>query len=379
MPTADELLGAEVVDALAEVLQRACSSVSFDRVRESAGQLDGLALRERSDLVTAALLLDLPGGIEPLGATIHAALSDDNFTGWMVWPVTEAVASAAITEGSEGAIDVALALLGELTGRLTSEFALRPLLNAYLERTLSAAHEWAWHPSEHVRRLASEGTRPYLPWGTRVHALLQRPEATLPILDALYRDPSESVRRSVANHLNDLSRLHGDLVVQVATRWLAEPTEHTAPLVRRALRTLVKRGHPGALALLGFAPAPRVAVTGPILDVPCVEIGGKLGFEVALRNEGAESSRLAIDYIVHHRKANGSLTPKVFKFTTTTLAPGEATRLTKQHSFAPISTRAYHLGEHAIEVQVNGVVHGRAAFTLADSAEGPSAIVAGDT
>ncbi len=132
---------------------------------------------------------------------------------------------------------------------MTGGFAIRRLLAADLDRALAVVRTWTAHPDEHVRRLASEGTRPYLPWAVRVPALRARPAATIPLLDALYRDPHEYVRRSVANHLNDLARHAPDAVLETAAGWLAEPDANTAWVVRHGLRTLVKKANPGALAL----------------------------------------------------------------------------------------------------------------------------------
>jgi hypothetical protein len=206
-----------------------------------------------------------------------------------------------------------------------------------------------------------------LPWAKRVPAILAHPRATLPVLDALHRDESEYVRRSVANHLNDLSRQQPDIVVDTAARWLADPDENTARLVRHGLRTLVKNGHPGALELLGFTRAPAVEVVGPTLTARTIPFGGTLGFTATITNTSTAPATLAVDYIVHHMKANGSLRGKTFKLTTMTLAPGEERRLTREHSFRVITTRRYHPGTHAIELQLNGVVSGRTEFTLLEA------------
>jgi hypothetical protein len=135
-------------------------------------------------------------------------------------------------------------------------------------------------------------------------------------------------------------------------------------VVRHGLRTLVKQGHPGALALLGYGPAPSVSVEGPALDSDVVVLGEDLGFRATLTNGGAEAVRVAVDYLVHHRKANGTTTPKVFKLTTRTLAPGERVVLVRRHPIRPITTRRYHAGGHALELQVNGARSGRTPFTL---------------
>jgi hypothetical protein len=175
------------------------------------------------------------------------------------------------------------------------------------------------------------------------------------------------VRRSVANHLNDLSRAHPDLVVGVATRWLGDPDANTPYVVRHSLRTLIKQGHPQALALLGFAPLPGLVVDGPRLADSTVAVGGTLPFDFTLENRGEHPVRVAVDYVIYHQKANGTLTPKVFKLATRTLTPGETATIARKHSFKLITTRTYHPGEHAIALQVNGELFGRTTFHLVTS------------
>lgn len=373
MPTADELLGTPVAEALVDAIRAAAPATPLRELPAAARSLDGLALRERTDRLRDALLADVPGGYAELDAVIRAACDGAlPFEGWLVWPVTSAVATRAVEEGTDEAFDAAMALLADLTGRLTSEFAIRTLLRQDLDRALAIVLRWTASEDEHVRRLASEGNRPFLPWGLRVPAITARPGATVPILDALYRDDSEYVRRSVANHLNDLSRDHPDLVVTVAGRWLDDPDATTPALVRRALRTLVKRGDPRALALLGFGPA-TVDVHGPLVDDPRVPFGGSVRFTATVHNRGAEDARLAIDYVVHHLKANGSQTTKTFKLATPTLAPGERFDVDRAHSFRAISTRRYYPGPHAVALQVNGVATAATPFVLeAPSVEAPA-------
>ncbi len=285
----------------------------------------------------------------------------------MIWPVTEAVAVTATRSGSESDFDEGMALLAELTSRLTAEFAIRSFLETNLDRSLAIALTWTGHEDEHVRRLATEGTRTRLPWGRRVKELTARPESTIVILDELYRDDSEYVRRSVANHLNDLSRADAALAVSTAKRWLQTPDANTLKIVKHALRTLIKAGDPDALSLLGgFSPPTDVVVEGGfVIDRETVDAGGELTFDFAVTNNGSESVTVVIDYIVHHVKANGQTTPKVFKLTTRTLEPGGVpARIAKRHSFKPISTRKYYAGEHAVEVQINGVRQVRGVFRL---------------
>lgn len=366
VPTADSLLGPAAVAALPICLERATPERPLPALRGAADGLDGLGFGERVALVRDALLADLPADYDGFARILRAALADSDFTGWMIWPVGEAVAVRALDAGTPEAFDDGLALLAALTPRLTAEAALRPFLDADLERALATVLRWTGDPDEHVRRLASEGTRPRLPWAKRARAVLADPPATIPILDALYRDREEYVRRSVANHLNDVSRAEPELAVAVATRWLAEPDANTVRVVRHAMRTLIKQGDPAALALHGFAAPADLVVSGLTLDAEVVRIGGELGFAFTLENRDAQPVRLAVDYVVHYRKANGRTAPKVFKLTTKTLAPGETLTVTRRQSFRPITTRRHHPGEHAIELQINGRRYGPVGFLLAD-------------
>ncbi|TFB87323.1 DNA alkylation repair protein [Cryobacterium algoricola] len=364
MPFADQLIGMPTAVALTTAIQAVTPHAPLTALHEATGMLAPFSLRERSDLLRDALLADLPGDYTSFAATIRAAASGPApFTGWLIWPVSTAIAVKGIEAGTDTAFDDALGMLAELTGRLSSEFAIRILLEHDLDRALPVVLGWTASSDADVRRLASEGTRPFLPWARRVPGILAEPTATLPILHALYRDEDEVVRRSVANHLNDLSRQQPELVVATTAAWLADPDANTARLVRHALRTLVKRGNPAALAQLGFHAA-DVTVAGPVLNETNVPFGGTVNFTASIRNDARVTTRLVVDYVMHHQKANGTLSGKTFKLTTLTLEPGEVVLLTKGHSLRAITTRRYYPGEHAVELQVNGVPSGKTPFTL---------------
>lgn len=357
----NELINTTVIRDLAERIAAVSPSAEVAALTDiGAERLAPLSLRERTDLVAGALDQAVPAD---LAAVVREVLADPGFEGWVVWPVGEAVTTRALDAGTDKAFDEAMALMAALTGRLTAEFPIRRLLERDLPRALAIIESWTTSDDEHVRRLASEGTRAYLPWAIRVRALLADPEATLPILDALHRDPSDYVRRSVGNHLNDLSRHAPDVVVATAARWLAAPEPTTAAVVRRGLRSLIKKGDPAALALLGFAPA-RLTVGEIDLAETTVDFPGAIDLRFTVANEGPEAAAAAVDYVVHYVKANGSLAPKVFKLATRTLAPGERVAFTKRHELRPMTTRVHHPGEHAVQAQVNGERHGWAAFGL---------------
>ncbi|UWX98418.1 DNA alkylation repair protein [Arthrobacter zhaoxinii] len=358
----DDLLGPNEVKALHDVLAGAAPGVDWDGVLATRTRLEPLSLRGRTDAVAHALVRAL--GTYPTAATaFRDALEDPGFTGWALWPVTEAAVTLALDDGGTRAFDDALALLAELTPGLTSEFAIRRLLQADHDRALAIIRTWTDHPNEHVRRLASEGTRPYLPWAVRVPLLLATSGATLPLLDALHNDESEYVRRSVANHTNDLARHAPELVLETAARWQQTGTPGSAWVVRRSLRTLVKKGNPGALELMGFHPA-EVSVNGLRTETAILQLPCELAFNFDLTNTGETPARLSVDYAVHYVKANGATAEKVFKLTTVSLEPGESRQLSGRHGFRQMTTRRHYAGTHALEVQVNGVRHGRLEFDL---------------
>jgi 3-methyladenine DNA glycosylase AlkC len=360
MPFADQMLGPEALKTLIKCVTAAGVKPT---ALKAVTYTPDLPLRERVDQTKEALLKDTTDW-PTLETLTRTCLNDPAFTGWLIWPVTEAVSTAALTQGGARAFTTALALQAELTTRLTAEFGIRPLLDANLTKALPVIQKWTKNPNEHIRRLASEGTRPFLPWARRVRAIVEAPQRTIPILDALYQDESAYVRRSVANHLNDISKADPDLAVATAARWSATATPETRQLVKHALRTLIKKGHPAALELLGFTRPEGITLTGPALPVDVVRIGDRLAFTFTVHNTGAAPANLVIDYVVHHRKANGAQTPKVFKLATRNLAAGEQLTIDRDHSFKLITTRVYHPGAHALEIQINGESFGRADFEL---------------
>jgi hypothetical protein len=152
--------------------------------------------------------------------------------------------------------------------------------------------------------------------------------------------------------------------VSTAARWLDEGDRHTAKLVRHALRGLVKSGDPNALALLGYDHAAEVIVESFTVSTPVVALGETLGFEVVLSHAGETPLPVVVDFAVHLVRADGARSPKVFKLTTTTLAPHESRAITKRHPIKPVTVRRYYPGAHALDLLVNGRTMATASFEL---------------
>ena len=251
-----------------------------------------------------------------------------------------------------------------LTRFSSSEFAVREFLRRDLHGTLRVMECWAGDENEHVRRLASEGSRPRLPWSFRLEELVADPAPVAGILDRLRADPSLYVRKSVANHLNDISKDHPDWMLARLRGWDLNPP-HTAWIARRAARTLIKAGHPGALRLFRFGVRPAVKVTEFRLARKRLQLGESLEFSFTLTSTSPRMQRLVVDYRVHYVKKHGATAPKVFKLAEVELAPRAAMMLKKRQVLRDFSTRQHHPGRHRVEVQVNGVVLGGADFVLA--------------
>ncbi len=261
--------------------------------------------------------------------------------------------------------EASLPALVEITKRHTSEFAIRPFVQRHYEPAMALVRACAVDPDPNVRRFASEGIRPRLPWARRLPRFVDDPGPVLAVLELLRSDPSKFVRTSVANNLNDISREHPEVVLDLAERWTEQsPTPETAWTVRHALRTLVKRGDQRALALLGATGGEHVVARGMAVEPGVLVLGGALVVRVDLVNTDTRPHRVIVDYVVHHVRSNGGRNPKVFKWTAVELSAGERRTLERKHAVRPISTRSYYPGEHLVEVQVNGLVKASAGFEL---------------
>ncbi|RYD29955.1 MAG: DNA alkylation repair protein [Verrucomicrobiaceae bacterium] len=342
---------------IAERVRAAYPAFSMPAFRKGLEkELEPLELKDRMRLLGRRVEAGLPphpAEMFPILVQALAKNGDDRkgLRGFQVWPLTDIVARAGL-----GHFDESMAALREMTRCFTAEFAIRPFLREHRQRTLKQMKRWTKDPDEHVRRLVSEGTRPLLPWGERLPDLLADPGHAMPLLEALHRDKSDYVRLSVSNHLNDFSKHHPELVLDTLRKWQGHAPAHPGfeKLSRHACRTLLKQGHPGALAFHGYGTAGDLELVAFSVESPVVKMGGHLEYRLAVRNTSRAPLRVLFDYAVLHRKANGTLSPKVFKGRKRDLAPGELWEIEGRHPIRPITTRAYHAGLHRLEPRLNG-------------------------
>jgi 3-methyladenine DNA glycosylase AlkC len=381
MPDAfKHLIGPPLVHACSEHLHRAWNG--FDRAVFERIALDGLEALEMkaramqvADALQATLPADFGHACDIIDAALAPATTDDRtprtgthgLAGWVGWPLGEYVARSGLEHPAR-----ALDALHAITRRFTAEFAIRPFLERHFDVTLATLQHWCDDPSPHVRRLVSEGTRPRLPWGSRVRRLIDDPSPCLGLLARLQDDDSAYVRRSVANHLNDIAKDHPGIVADWLERHLPGAPAARRALLRHASRTLIKRGEPRVLAAWGIGDRFEGSATLALARA-CVRIGETLQLVLTLQAASQRTQRLAVDYIVHHLRADGRSSPRVFKGWSLELAPGEQRTLARRHSLKPVTTRRYYAGTHRIEIQVNGTLLASASFELQTAAAGNAA------
>ncbi|UWX74466.1 DNA alkylation repair protein [Burkholderia gladioli] len=337
---------------------------SFDTRRFLAVALDGLdelslmARVRRASLAIEAGAQALPGGYDTV-LTLLAEAAPHLGGGFL-----SLVAPDYVGQFGRHDFDRSMAALAFFTRFGSSEFAVREFLRDDPRRALATLRDWSRHEDQAVRRLASEGSRPRLPWSFRLREIEADPALAAPILDNLCADPSDYVRRSVANHLNDVTKLHPDWVLERAAAW-GGADAGTRWIVRHALRTLVKRGDARALALLGASGAARIEAVPFAVTPARIELGETVTLAAELVSTAQDVQRLVVDYRIGYVKKNGSTAHKVFKLRELTLAPGQRIDIVRSQRIRDFTTRTHYAGRHGVELIVNGAVVAQAHFDLA--------------
>jgi 3-methyladenine DNA glycosylase AlkC len=260
-------------------------------------------------------------------------------------------------------VEESLEALKYFTVYSSSEFAVREFLIRDRKRTLAAMKRWSKDENHHVRRLSSEGTRPRLPWSFNLTEFIADPSLSKPILMNLRADESLYVRKSVANHLNDISKDHPEWMLDLVASW-DRTDERTNWIIKRAARTLIKTGHPRAFPFLGFEARPGVQLGPLVLSQKRLRLGSVLSFHVSIRSTKKRAQKLSVDYVVQYVKKSGKPSPKVFKLTEIDLGPGEQIELNKRQLFKDFSTRKHYAGKHVIQIMVNGKPRAESTFDL---------------
>ncbi len=254
------LLDTEAVDCLAHNIGLVHSAFDGHAFKSLAlTNIAALGIMDRSAHIAVALKATLPAKFSEATDILLSTLTPPNvhterlgLSVFFYLPHTRFIADYGRDpqhNAGEDPFDTAMRAQYELTRRFTAEFSIRPFLMHDFERTLNQLTLWLNDADPHVRRLCSEGCRPRLPWGARIHQLIKDPRPTLPILEALKNDPSLYVRRSVANHLGDIAKDHPALAFEVCERWLTNADKDLKWVIRHAVRHPAKQGNAHARAI----------------------------------------------------------------------------------------------------------------------------------
>ncbi|MFG0267590.1 MAG: hypothetical protein ACF8AM_20925 [Rhodopirellula sp. JB055] len=370
----DQLFNRERIVYLSGLFQ--ASDDNFDGkafTRRCTRGLKDLELKQRIVHIAGALEKHLAADFPTAAKQIREALpppldpkrTDDDFGDFILAPLGEFVVRNGLERKH---VRHSLRTLKAITMRFSMEDAIRAFIDAHPEATLAELTKWSVDSNYHVRRLVSEGTRPKLPWSRRLRMDVTTP---LPLLETLHADPTRYVTRSVANHLNDISKSHPELVLQTLRGWKSAKRQTPKELdwiSRHALRTLVKQGHSPALKFLGYRDTPKIEVSNFELRTSELQPGDSLEFTFSVQAERTEE--LMIDYIIDFVKASGTTAPKVHKLKRLSLAKGETVSLKKRHRLhANATTYKLYPGRHAVTLQINGQPFGTLPFELFDNSE----------
>ena len=351
---------AQFSSALADVMPK------FKQKRFEQETLNGfpqLELKARINWIVSVLSKYLPDEFEPALRILESALpppldpnkTDDDF-GEFIWTVPgEFVARFGCTKKN---LTGSLAFLQKSTMRFTAENSIRPFLRHFPDETLAFMRDCAIHKNYHVRRLASEGIRPFLPWAERANV---NPAQIFDIIELLKFDKTRYVTRSVANTMNDLSKIDPEQVIKTLTLWQQQPSKEMTWMTRHALRTLIKQDHPDALSLLGYPIMPDFRVSN-ISATTNVAVGDSLNYQCTIRSNADQNLRIALR--IHYLKANGSHSSRVFAVKDIKAMAGTRLQIDKKVSFRPMTTRTLYPGVHHVEIVVNGIARARKTFDL---------------
>lgn len=343
-----DFLGKEYISSLADELKKNYKSFDKDTFKNSftSPHWDEKTLKERIRYIAEQIHVFLPTEFKNQVRIIKLIAPKFSGLQGLVFP------DFVQTFGLDN-YEISIEALEFLTPHSTSEFAIRPFIEKYPKKSIKTIHEWSASNNYHVRRLASEGSRPKLPWAKPLTEFIKNPELCLEILENLKNDDSLYVRKSVANHLNDISKNHPELVLKLCKNWYGS-SQNTNWIVKHSLRTLLKKGNREALSIFDTSDTENIEIDKFRLLKSKLKIGDTFQFEFCLSNSSSFNKTIRLEYIIHYVKSIGKTSPKIFKISESIIQAQSSKKYSKSHSFADLSTRKHYKGKHKLTLVVNG-------------------------
>jgi 3-methyladenine DNA glycosylase AlkC len=365
----DELFHKEKIYKIASEIKETYLAFKKDAfIEDVLSKFPELELKERLSHIAKTLRVYMPSNyresttwlLVSLPLELNPLKTDNDFGDFIYASYAEFI---LIHGCNKEDIEFSLEALAEMTKRFSVEFAIRDFINEFPIETLKMLDKCSVSVNYHQRRLASEGTRPRLPWGKNI---LLDYRKSVKILDNLFYDKTRFVTRSVANHLNDIAKIDASLVIETLKRWKDSHKQNEKEMdfiLHHSLRTLVKEGNVEALELLGYSKNLAIKIENFSLNRAKIKVGEALDFSFNISTSRAEN--LIIDYIVFFKTKTGKLSTKVYKLKKIQMKKDEFLRLSKKYLFkANQTTRKLYAGNHKIALQINGKVYKEANFSL---------------
>ncbi len=347
-------------------LKKAAINISYNSFLKEVKSYDwdGLELKQRMRKLSTTLNNHLKGGykekLEQVLQLIKAlpAKSNVQYSSLAYMYIPDFIEQFGLND-----VDDSLKAMETINLFTSCEFAIRPYLLADEKKVMKQMLAWSKHKHASIRRFSSEGCRPRLPWATAIPSLKKDPAPILPILENLKNDTSVYVQKSVANNLNDISKDHPQLVIEIVKKWQGH-SAITNWIIKHGCRGLLKSGHTEVLDLFGTGSNIKCEVKDFKFSQQKFQIGDSFSFEFKLKLKEDRSAKLRLEYAVYYQKANGSLSKKMFKINEGLYEANKWYSFIKKHAFKNLTTRKHHAGKHIISIVVNGKEYVSKSFML---------------
>ncbi len=355
----DQLFNKQKVTQLALEIKKVHPSFAHNEfITHVCKHFPELELKQRIEHIATSLHIYLPETYEDALAIILAALpspldetkNDNDFGDFIYAPYATYISRYGCISAY---LHESLDALKQITMRFSVEDAIRTFINTFPGETMKMLKIWSVDTNYHVRRLASEGTRPKLPWAKKINILYSD---SLPILHNLYTDKTRYVTRSVANHLNDISKINPQWVIDILKKWQQtkkQTEKEMSYIMRHALRTLIKQGNKEAMNLLGIRSVPELKSIKLKMQNITISMGTHLDFTLSFLS--SKQQRLIIDYSIIFLTKNNTRSQKVFKLKSIDAKKNEVIQIHKKHLMRQfMTTRTLYAGTHTLTIQING-------------------------
>jgi len=371
----DQFFNKDKLKYLASRIKKVYDKFSDENfVNDTYDKFPELELKERISHISLMLKKYIPENYEKSIQILLNSLPkekvtdtlDDNFWDFIFSPYSDFVAKFWCKKKY---LNFSLNALAKMTTRFSAEDSIRYFLNKFETETFEKILEWSKSDNYHVRRLASEGTRPKLPWSKKINLDYKK---TIQILDNLYIDNSRYVTRSIANHLNDISKIDSLLVIETLNRWgktisfldnvVLNEENDLKYIIKHSTRSLVKSWDRQTLKFLWYQINPNIKIKDFKFKNKNINIWDDLEFDLDIWIKSNE--KLIIDYKIHFPLKNWKLWEKVFKIKRVKWKKWDILNISKKHPLKIMTTKKLFTWIHYLWIQINWTSYLKEKFHL---------------